>query len=162
MLHIQFSHHECCDIPNKIPIILSPGVPVSNTVAMRILSLVHTQLLLNRQSPCSNVDFHSGGTDSQPLCVPTYQHGIETREYPAYFSLRQQYRDCYMNSEECHDTHDVKTVCEACATFHPNLVSLPKAILVHGCHGNPDVCVHAYQVSPTSMQGRSLKSEKNC
>ena len=26
---------------------------------------------------------------------------------------------------ECHDTHDVKIVCEACATSHPYLVSFP-------------------------------------
>ena len=37
MLHIRFSHHECCDIlgvHDTIPMLLLPGVPVSNTVAM--------------------------------------------------------------------------------------------------------------------------------
>ena len=45
----------------------------------------------------SNADFHSGGTGSQPLCdgVSTSQHDGQCR---AYFSPRQQYRDCVVNS----------------------------------------------------------------
>ena len=51
MLHIQFSHCESRDIPlvhDTIPI-LSPGVPISNTVAIICLSLVHTQILFTCQ-----------------------------------------------------------------------------------------------------------------
>ena len=48
----------------------------------------------------SNADFHSGGTGSLATMVSLQVNTISTHsgECPAYFSPRQQYRDCVMDS----------------------------------------------------------------